>query len=66
MTFPLAVFPVIFPCLYYVTHADLRYRHLIDPVLCLLTAIAATSVWELVRAKGHAESAQDQGWHGPL
>jgi Dolichyl-phosphate-mannose-protein mannosyltransferase len=57
MTFPLAAFPVIFPCLYYVTHADLRYRHPIDPVLCLLTAKAATSVWELVRAKGHTESA---------
>jgi hypothetical protein len=53
MTFPLAVFPVIFPALYYVTHADLRYRHPIDPVLCLLTAIAATSAWELVRAREH-------------
>jgi CHASE2 domain-containing sensor protein len=59
MTSPLAVFPVIYPCLYYVTHADLRYRHPIDPVLCLLTAIAATSAWELARAKGHTKSAQD-------
>jgi hypothetical protein len=41
MVFPLAVFPVIFPCLYYVTHADLRYRHPIDPLICLLTAMAA-------------------------
>lgn len=38
--FPLAVFPLVFPCLYYVTHADLRYRHPIDPVVLLLTAIA--------------------------
>jgi hypothetical protein len=53
VTFPLAIFPVIFPCLYYVTHADLRYRHPIDPELCLLTAIAATSGWELVRAREH-------------
>jgi hypothetical protein len=37
---PFAVFPVIFPCLYYVTHADLRYRHPIDPVVCLLAALA--------------------------
>jgi MFS family permease len=36
---PLAVFPFIFPCLYYVTHADLRYRHPIDPIVLLLTAI---------------------------
>ena len=56
ITFPLAVFPVIFPCLYYITHADLRYRHPIDPVLCLLTAIAATSAWELVRAREHTEA----------
>jgi hypothetical protein len=33
------VFPFIFPCLYYVTHADLRYRHPIDPIVLLLTAI---------------------------
>ena len=45
ITFPLAMFPVIFPCLYYVTHADLRYRHPIDPVLCLLTAITMASAW---------------------
>jgi hypothetical protein len=55
VSFPLAVFPVIFPCLYYVTHADLRYRHPIDPLLCLLTAIAAESVWELSRAREHTE-----------
>jgi hypothetical protein len=54
--FPLAIFPLIFPCLYYVTHADLRYRHPIDPVLCLLTAIAATSAWELVLARQHTQA----------
>jgi len=37
--FPLAVFPAVFPCLYYVTHADLRYRHPIDPVVLLLTVM---------------------------
>jgi 4-amino-4-deoxy-L-arabinose transferase-like glycosyltransferase len=61
MTLPLAVFPVIFPCLYYVTHADLRYRHPIDPVLCLLTAIAATSLSELVALKEHREAGEDAG-----
>ncbi|MGB9466487.1 MAG: glycosyltransferase family 39 protein [Candidatus Acidiferrum sp.] len=39
MVFPLAVVPFIFPCLYYVTHADLRYRHPIDPIVLLLAAI---------------------------
>lgn len=41
---PLAVFPLIFPCLYYLTHADLRYRHPIDPIVLLLTAIIVAEV----------------------
>lgn len=51
VTFPLAMFPLVFPCLYYVTHADLRYRHPIDPVLCLLTAIAVASAWSRPQAE---------------
>jgi Dolichyl-phosphate-mannose-protein mannosyltransferase len=42
--FPIAVYPVVFPFLYYVTHTSLRYRHPIDPVVLLLTAIALTSL----------------------
>jgi 4-amino-4-deoxy-L-arabinose transferase-like glycosyltransferase len=38
--FPLIVFPVVFPCVYYVTIALLRYRHPIDPIVILLAAIA--------------------------
>jgi hypothetical protein len=38
--FPLATFPVIFPIIYYVTHTSLRYRHPLDPIILLLTAIA--------------------------
>ncbi|MGB7280860.1 MAG: glycosyltransferase family 39 protein [Candidatus Acidiferrum sp.] len=45
--FPLAVFPVIFPCLYYITHADLRYRHPIDPVVLLLTVIFVAELADL-------------------
>jgi Dolichyl-phosphate-mannose-protein mannosyltransferase len=66
MTFPLAVFPVIYPCLYYVTHADLRYRHPIDPVLCLLTAIAAASTWGRARTKEHAQAGDEPVGNGPL
>jgi hypothetical protein len=44
---PFAVFPLIFPCLYYVTHADLRYRHPIDPVVCLLAALAVAAILDL-------------------
>jgi hypothetical protein len=39
-TVPLAVYPIIFPFLYYITHTSLRYRHPIDPEILLLTAIA--------------------------
>ncbi len=44
--FPLAVFLVVFPCLYYVTHADLRYRHPIDPVVLLLTVAVVAGMRE--------------------
>jgi Dolichyl-phosphate-mannose-protein mannosyltransferase len=46
--FPLVVFPVVFPCLYYLTHADLRYRHPIDPIVLLLTAITVAGAWNMV------------------
>ena len=44
--FPLAVGPVVYPVIYYVTHASLRYRHPIDPVVLLLTSIAVAAVFE--------------------
>jgi hypothetical protein len=39
-TFPLAVFPLVFPWAYYLTLALPRYRHPIDPVLVLLLAVS--------------------------
>jgi hypothetical protein len=39
-TFPIAIFPMLFPLVYYVTHTSLRYRHPIDPMLVFLTAVA--------------------------
>jgi Dolichyl-phosphate-mannose-protein mannosyltransferase len=45
--FPLAAYPVVFPFLYYITHTSLRYRHPIDPVVLLLTAIAMGAAWNL-------------------
>jgi Dolichyl-phosphate-mannose-protein mannosyltransferase len=41
--FPLIVFPALFPVIYYVTHPSLRYRHPIDPILILLTSLAAAA-----------------------
>ena len=40
MAVPLALFPLIFPIIYYVTHPSRRYRHPIDPVMITLTAFA--------------------------
>jgi 4-amino-4-deoxy-L-arabinose transferase-like glycosyltransferase len=51
-TFPLAAIPIVFPAVYYVTHASLRYRHPIDPVMLLLAAIAVAAMVQ--RRRGHA------------
>lgn len=42
--FPLAVFPIVFPCAYYVTLAYPRYRLPIDPVVLLLGAVALQAI----------------------
>jgi hypothetical protein len=41
--FPLAVYPVAFPLVYYITHTSLRLRHPADPILIILTAVALLS-----------------------
>ena len=38
--FPLAVWPIVFPCAYYLTLATPRYRLPIDPMVLLLSAVA--------------------------
>jgi 4-amino-4-deoxy-L-arabinose transferase-like glycosyltransferase len=58
-TFPLAVFPLIFPFLYYITHTSLRYRHPIDPVVLLLTAIAAGALVQFERQPRSSSTARD-------
>lgn len=63
--FPTASFPAVFPVVYYMTHASLRYRHPLDPILVLLTAIAAAAL--LARMAGRrgncANEADAQGAH---
>jgi hypothetical protein len=54
LAFPLAVFPVAFPVVYYLTHTSLRYRHPADPVLILLLAVS------LLRLAGFRESVHDE------
>jgi hypothetical protein len=46
---PVAVYPVVFPVVFYLSQALLRYRYPIDPVILLLTAVAAGAVVRKVR-----------------
>lgn len=57
--FPLAVFPLVFPCVYYVSVALPRYRLPIDPIVLLLTAIALSGTMSrgLSYAPRHSPSA---------
>jgi len=47
----LAVYPLIFPLLYYVTHAQLRLRHPIDPVVMVLTTLAIAGATERLKKR---------------
>ncbi len=45
--FPAAAYVAVFPLVYYAAHASLRYRHPIDPIVLMLTAIAINAaVWK--------------------
>jgi ABC-type transport system involved in cytochrome c biogenesis permease component len=55
LALPLAVYPLAFPLLYYVTHAQLRLRHPIDPVVMVLTALAIAGVTERLRKSGRKQ-----------
>jgi len=39
-SFPLVFMMLVFPMVYYITHTTLRYRHPIDPAMCLLAVCA--------------------------
>ena len=39
-TFPIAMYPLVFPVVYYITHSSIRYRHPIDPAMIVLAALA--------------------------
>jgi hypothetical protein len=54
--FPLAVFPIVFPCAYYLTLALPRYRLPIDPVVMLLAAIAVAGMRRVHRERATTQS----------
>lgn len=41
---PLLAFPLAYPLVYYITHASVRYRHPLDPVLFLFAAYLVSSL----------------------
>jgi 4-amino-4-deoxy-L-arabinose transferase-like glycosyltransferase len=43
--FPLAAVPIVYPLVYYATHASLRYRHPIDPVLLILVSVGLAGIF---------------------
>jgi hypothetical protein len=51
LAFPLAVPPIFFPIVYYITHVSLRLRHPLDPVLALLTAVPLVAFWQTLRER---------------
>ena len=63
---PLAVFPLIFPFLYYITHTSLRYRHPIDPVVLLLAAIAAGAFVQFVLRRNRNRQPRPVASEAPL
>lgn len=54
--FPLAVFPVIFPCAYYATLALPRYSLPMEPAVLLLTAIAIAGIFRLTQFSNRSET----------
>jgi len=58
--FPLAVFPVVFPCAYYLTLALPRYRLPIDPILMLLAAIGIAALASAKSGAGSAPAANSR------
>jgi hypothetical protein len=53
---PLAGVVIVYPLIYYVTHASLRYRHPIDPVMLLLAMIAVAAVFQKRRGPAEVDS----------
>jgi 4-amino-4-deoxy-L-arabinose transferase-like glycosyltransferase len=55
---PLAICLILFPAPYYISLAELRYRHPIDPLLTILTVYVISRVWESVTQRPVAEILQ--------
>ena len=45
---PLVLTVLLFPVIYYITHSGARYRHPIDPVLCISSVFIVERAWSMV------------------
>ena len=54
--FPVAVFPLFYPVIYYFTHTSLRYRHPVDPLLVLLTVFAVACCFQRAASTGDRQA----------
>jgi 4-amino-4-deoxy-L-arabinose transferase-like glycosyltransferase len=55
--FPIAMFPLIYPIVYYITHSSLRYRHPIDPAMVVVATYAvAYPMMVMARRKREAQA----------
>ena len=64
LTAPLLALPLAYPAVYYITHASLRYRHPVDPILFLLAACALRNVGSAFR--GSPVAPQPRKHQAPL
>ena len=49
--FPFAIVPLVFPLVFYVTHASLRYRFPMDPIMMVLATYGVASLISLLRGR---------------
>jgi hypothetical protein len=49
--FPMAVYPLVFPVVYYITHPSWRYRHPIDPTMIVLATFGIACVVRAVASR---------------
>ena len=61
LSLPLLNVIVMFPLVYYICHTTARYRHPIDPVMCLLASYASVCLVRYARERFLRPSAELQG-----
>jgi hypothetical protein len=61
VAFPFAAVVLVFPLVYYVTHPDARFRHLIEPEVLVLAAYGVLAAWQRCCARWASPLRQPAG-----